>query len=444
MSIKPNRAIEASENKCFHAEITIDYRTIPYGFNVLTNQQPPGNSINHTCSNYDSWDENVSTENKLQNPSEKTPISIAEFLGKYLDLTPIRNVFSNEYGTIDYHYRFPLDAMIKSSMIRRIKCMRSFQKLVNRYESNQQDAQSVGFKNNGNGRCKIPDRRTFRHWENIRIDNNTLGTAMDRCIIALKNELEKHGEILGRRIGIDSTPLESLFNDDEAGYSGHYEKTGYKIHGAYDLDRNIPLAIIITPMNEGDSPFFDVLLAKLHMLGIKFEKVFADGAYDSYEHFALVHITYKGELYTNLGIDAVFNEKGTEENIQQEYNKFWKWKDFISLDKATMQDKLDYLMKHGKIEIVGAYFRNQLLKKWRQWDIEKARGNPIPYNERNAAEGYHGFVKKYLNLQNYFDYRGIRNVERHVRWTYLAVLGISLARAQNGITEDLTQIAYFG
>jgi hypothetical protein len=32
---------------------------------------------------------------------------------------------------------------------------------------------------------------------------------------------------------------------------------------------------------------------------------------------------------------------------------------------------------------------------------------------------------------------------RHVRWAYLAILEIALGRAQNGITEDLTQIAYF-
>jgi len=375
MTIKPRREIESSENKCFHAEITIDYKTIPYGFNVLTNEQTQRTNINHTCSNYDSWDENVSVEIQLQNPTEKNSISIAEFLGKYLDLTPIRNVFSNEYGEVDYHYRFPLDAMIKSSMIWRIKSMRSFQKLVNRFEANRQDAQIIGFKNNGNGRCKILVRRTFRHWENIRMDNHTLESAMDRCIIALKNELEKHGEILGKRIGIDSTPLESLFNDDQAGYSGHYEKTGYKIHVAYDLDRNIPLAIIITPMNEGDSPFFKVLLAKLHLLEIKFEKVFADGAYDSYEHFALVHVTYNAKFYTNLGITAINNEKGTEEYINQEYNKFWRWKDFISLDKATMQDKLEYLMKHDKTEIAGAYFRNQLLKERRHRKIQKAREN---------------------------------------------------------------------
>ena len=64
-------------------------------------------------------------------------------------------------------------------------------------------------------------------------------------------------------------------------------------------------------------------------------------------------------------------------------------------------------------------------------------------NLRNAAEGFHGFIKKYLNIQNYLDYKGIRNVERHVRWTYLAILGVALARAQNGITENLTQISFF-
>jgi len=100
-------------------------------------------------------------------------------------------------------------------------------------------------------------------------------------------------------------------------------------------------------------------------------------------------------------------------------------------------------MKHDKIDVVGAYFRNHFLKKWEKWQEEKKEGNHVAYNDRNVAEGVHGFVKKYLNLQNYFDYRGIRNVERHVRWTYLAILGIALARAQNGITEDLTQIVYF-
>ena len=443
MSIKPRKEIEARENKCFHAETIIDFDSIPYDFRDLTNELTTETIDNHTCGDYNSWDIDVSLEDQLQNPTEKHPVSIAEFLGKYLDLTPIRDVFTAQYGKVDYHYRFPLDAMIKSSMARRIKCMRSFQKLVNRFETNQNDAKIIGFENNGNGRFKIPDRRTFRHWENVRINNQTLEDAMDCSVISLRKKLEKHGEILGRRIGIDSTPLEALFNDEDAKASGHYGMKGYKIHGAYDLDRNIPLAIIVTPMNEADSPYFKPLLVKLHELGIKFEKVFADGAYDSFEHFALLHLMYNAKFYTNPGDNAIYHEKGTHEGIQHEYNRLRHKADFLPPDQVTFQDKLEYLFKYGKYKLVGAYYRNQFLKKWEQWQIEKKEGNHVAYNDRNAAEGVHGFVKKYLNLQNYFDYRGIRNVERHVRWTYLAILGIALARAQNGITKDLTQIAFF-
>ena len=438
MSIKPLDEIEESKNKCFHAEIVLDHNFTSYDFGELTNEHSVFND--YRCSFLDN---DFQRSNGLQNPTEKNPFSIAEFLGKYLDISMIREIFKSQYGDVDYHYRFPLDAMIKSSMLRRIKCMRSFQKLVNRFQTNQIDAKTIGFENDGNGRYKIPDRRTFWHWENIRIGNKTLETAMDLSMIFLRKELKKHGETLGRRVGIDSTPLEALFNDQNAKYSGHYEKTGYKIHGAYDLDRNIPLAIIVTPMNDADSPYFIPLLGKLHELGIKFEQVFADGAYDTFEHFAFIHLVYNAKFYTNPGTNAVFNEKGTPEGIQHEYNKFWKNENYKLPNEVTLQDKLEYLMKYDKTDAVGSYFRNQYLEKWEKWQEEKKDGNHIDYSNRNAAEGFHGFVKKYLNLQNYFDYRGIKNVERHVRWTYLAVLGIALARVQNGITENLTQIAFF-
>lgn len=443
MSIKPQKEIEARENKGFHAETIIDFEHTPYDFSDLTNELSTKVVHSDNYFNVDDWTTDIINFEQLKNPTEKNPISIAEFLGKYLDLTSLRRVFESNYGDLDYHYRFPLDAMIKSSMIRRIKSMRSFQKLVNRFEINQYDAKAVGFENNGNGRCKIPDRRTFRYWENVRIDNKTLETAMNSCIKSIKDELEKHGIILGRRIGIDATPLESLFNDKDAKYSGHYDMTGYKVHGVYDLDYNIPLAIIITPMNAGDSPYFKRLLVKLKDLGIKFEKIFADGAYASYYNFALVHVVHHARLYTNLGVKAKFNEKGTIEGIQEEYNKLRGKPDFIPPGNVSLLERMQLLMKYGKFEPVGGYFRNQLLKTWIHWKRKQRKQDHILYNDRNAAEGVHGFVKKYLNLQNYFDYRGIRNVERHVRWTYLAILGIALARAQNGITEDLTQIAYF-
>jgi hypothetical protein len=441
VSQPPIKEIDASKNKCFHAEITIDYSDIPYEINSLTNELSTDVNFNHgynTGFSYFDGDNFL-----LKNPTEKNPISIAEFLGKYLELDFIKDIFTEQYGSVDYHFRFPLDSMIKASMVRRIKCMRSFQKLVNRFETNQRDAKSIGFQNNGNGRCKIPDRRTFRHWENVRIDNQTLEVSMDKFVINIREELEKHDIILGKRVGIDSTPLEALFNDNDAGYSGHYKMTGYKIHGAYCLDTNTPLAIIITPMNESDPNYFKPLLSKLKELGIKFDKIFADGAYDTFEHFALIHHVYKAVFYTNPGTNAICHEKGNPEGIQHEYNRLRNKDGFLPPDKVTFEDKLDFLMKYGKYKPVGAYFRNKFLKNWEQWQAKKKEGDQSPYNYRNACEGFHGFVKQWLNLQNYFDYRGIRNVERHVRWTYLALLGVALARVKNGIANDLTQIAFF-
>lgn len=443
MVSQTKRQIEARENKGFHAETIVDFESIPYDFSNLSNELSTNVVHSDNYFSADDWTVEVADFNQLKNPNEKNPISIAEFLGKYLDLTSLRHVFESRYGKLDYHHRFPLESMIKASMIRRIKSMRSFQKLVNRFETNQYDAKDIGFENNGDGRYKIPDRKTFWHWENVRIDIKTLETAMNICIKSIRDELKKHGIVLGRRIGIDATPLQSLFNDKDAKYNCHYDMTGYKVHGAYDLDYNIPLAIIITPMNKGDSPYFKRLLSKLRDLGIKFEKVFADGAYDSYYNFSLVHVAHHARFYTNLGVKAKFNEKGTLEGIQEEYNKLRDKLDYIPPDKVTLLEKMQLLMKYGKFEPVGGYFRNQLLKTWIHWKRKQKKQDHILYNDRNVAEGFHGFAKKYLNLQNYFDYRGIRNVERHVRWTYLAILGIALARAQNGITEDLTQIAYF-
>ena len=75
-------------------------------------------------------------------------------------------------------------------------------------------------------------------------------------------------------------------------------------------------------------------------------------------------------------------------------------------------------------------------------DMKARRAEPSQYNKRNVVEGFHGYVKRFLNLEHHLDYRGMLNVERHIRWTYFAVMAMVLVRLQNGIMEDLTQIAY--
>ena len=119
------------------------------------------NSFNVECGLYP--DKFVNTSHPtFENPTERNPMNITDFFSR-LDVSSIEDILRAKYGSLAYHYSYPLGAMIKASMIRRIKCMRSFQKLVNRFMTNEIDAKNVGFND------KIPDRRTFRHWENVRI-----------------------------------------------------------------------------------------------------------------------------------------------------------------------------------------------------------------------------------------------------------------------------------
>ena len=89
------------------------------------------------------FDLNLSSD--FVNPTEKKPMSIAECYS-YLNLGPIFDIFEERYGKLDYHYRYPLGAMFKACLLRRISNRRSFQKLVNRLEVQHQDAKWLGFK----------------------------------------------------------------------------------------------------------------------------------------------------------------------------------------------------------------------------------------------------------------------------------------------------------
>lgn len=379
----------------------------------------------------------IQTRSVFDNPTEKLPMNICGFF-KHFDISPILKVFADRYGGVNYHYRYPMDAMIRASFVRRIKCMRSFQKLVNRFILNKEDAKDIGFKE------KIPDRRTFRHWENVRNDTRTLNNAMKAMIKAIQKEMKSQGMQLGKRIAIDATPFESLFNDKDARYNGHYEISGYKIFGVHDLDHNIPLAFILTPADVGDSPLLIPLLKRIKKLGIDFEEVYADGAFNGFENFAYVRQECGAKFLTKLHKNSILKKEGMPEAIQKRYNEYRYEKDFVLPDELSFQKKLDYLLKKGDHRFVGAYHRNEFMPEWEMMEEVKNRKiAPSQYNIRNLIEGWHGFVKKYLNIQTYFDKKGYKKTENHVYWTYMAVLGLALTRLQNGITEDLIQLAFF-
>ncbi len=342
----------------------------------------------------------------MEQPTEYHPMNICEFLSN-LDLSDVLKVFSDKYGSVDYHFRYSMTAMMKSAIMGRIKNMRSFQKVVNRLKSNESDAKLLGF----NG--KVPDRRTFRHFENVRINSVDLEDAMDSFSISINEELIKHGEKI-KRVGIDSTPLKSMAEDEDAKFNTHYGIRGYKIHGVYDLDRKIPLAIIVTDARVHDGPVLLELLYKLWDNGIKFEEVYANGAYDSYEHFAHIHAIFNAKYYGRLPKNVKKHRHGTAYEIKRQYQFHRREKDWIT--DADLNDMMIYLIEHDRVKPVVAYFRNQYIKEWELMEeLKKNKVAPSQYNKRNVVEGFHGWIKQFLNLEIYLDYRGIKNVEREIR-----------------------------
>jgi len=397
---------------------------LPHYSNPLSYIKPP-TIVENIIGNF------LDLKPSFPNPTKEQPQSLATFLGA-LDCSPFEDIFARCYGSVDYHYRHPMTAMIKAAVLRRVAGIRSYQKLVNRLKVSHSDSVDLGFKD------KLPARTAFWDFESKRIDVDTLTEAMDAAVRSIRIELSNNGVKLGRRVAIDSTPLEGLLDDKDARANKHYKIRGYKIHGVYCLDTNIPLAIFITPANDGDGPKLVDLLNHIHGLGIEFEEVFADGAYSGFENFALVCGYYGARFITNIRSDAVISPQGTMEKLKNKYHRYWANGGF---DKnADLQKMCRFLIRQKQVKLVGAYFRNIHLKVW----MNRPKTMRAYYNKRNMVEGFHGFVKKYLHLRTFFDrVRGHEKVEHHVRWVYFGLLAVCLTRAQNGVTERLTEVAWF-
>jgi hypothetical protein len=112
--------------------------------------------------------------------------------------------------------------------------------------------------------------------------------------VLLGRMIREYTKHVGKRIpciAIDSTPLEAYRARDEdarLGYSVDGRFFGYKIHVAVDARREIPLAVIITPGNEHDSPWLPRLLEKVRNQRIRFGVVIADAGYDSKENYEAI------------------------------------------------------------------------------------------------------------------------------------------------------------
>ena len=424
MDFKAPRGTKDKEaDKCFLAENNGVYSM---SFDV----ESDGNAIEKVSYEHNFWSDflyNDLEDDGFRNPTLQDPMTAAEFLS-YLDLSKVMAKIDERYGTKDWHYRYSPEAMLKALILKYIKGLRWDTTLVRYLKKHPEEAKQLGF----NG--KIPSQQTFSYFINRRLMREGLYDIFDSLVIAIKEELELHGRKMGRIVSIDSTPVKALPRDPDARYNGHYKLRGYKIHGAIDADYNIPLAFNFTPANVGDSPQYKRLIERMYEMGITINKILADGAYASFENFAVANWKYYARTIFNLRKDCKINKNGTPEGIQKAYQRLRNISGFKP--EPGMEFMVAFLMWHGKEKVVGAYYRNQHILDWEEDPV----GMQKEYNKRSGIEAFHGHLKQQMNLEMFLTKRGLQRVEMHVLLCYIALLSVALCRIQHGCFEKITTV----
>jgi len=371
---------------------------------------------------------------EFTNPSNELPMKATAFLS-CLDLSAILPVIAEKYVDNDRHYRHDPQAMFKALILRRLLGLRWHTDLERYFQGHPDEARAIGF-NNPNGRRIIPNHCTFTHFER-RIGIEGMREILDIFVMQVRTELKRMGMELGSNVAIDSTPIEGKQNDPDTEFNPYYRVKGYKVHGIYDLDFQLPVALEFTKINDGDAPHLPRLLDKLHSLGMDPREVYADGAYASFDNLAFVATNCKGKAHFNFKSGSKENKMGSIAAIMRLYKTMWKHEGYDP--NAPIEKVLEFLMNKGHVEEAGAYYWNQYVRDWR--DLRDSTKKA--YNRRAAIEAFHGHMKQQMLLEKFMDARGIERAERHVLMVYISLLAVALCRLQHGIMEGLSNVRCF-
>ena len=192
---------------------------------------------------------------------------------------------------------------------------------------------------------------------------------------------------------------------------------------------NYPLFMIHSDGNANDKPYGEQLIEIAQMMNLKPEKVLMDGGYDSFEMHTRIFEKLGATPIIGLRYDAVLSKTAAEKSILELINKFWKRG---SGDCKSFKDKLLFLAKTNKREIVGQYLRNQTIK-----NLEKV--NEI-LKGRGVCERKHAHIKAIVK----FDVVGYKKYSRNLysMVNFITFQLMSLAHLQNGFQNKTSFARY--
>lgn len=364
-------------------------------------------------------------------PGRATPVRTAYYL-RFADvdrLDPLLRLGYKDPAKIVYP---PRAVFLAAIPFKTLKGLRGWDALSRHLHEYPQDAQDLGFAL-VDGEPQVPSGETLRLFVTRRLGNARLEGVMDTLVQLLADALRRLGHDLGRRVGDDATPLESNGDDPEAAYNDHYEKTGYKVDIALDLDHDVPLAKQTIRLNEAEAGCLIPNLERLQALGLRPEAAWIDGGYTSFHNLAYLGVNgIRGHYHPTMS--WVHRDDATQDAVERAYQAEWNHEDFRL--QPTLDEQLRFLHHQGRTQLVGAYFRNQTMAEYE----ECPDGYLDVYHARSQDEGLNGHLKRCLDFQTRFHGQGLARADLHATTCLVTKLVVALVRAQQGITQRLSSL----
>ncbi|MEM0344078.1 MAG: hypothetical protein QXU73_07540 [Thermoplasmata archaeon] len=102
--------------------------------------------------------------------------------------------------------------MLRTVIYQRLVGLRHTTQLATKLRNSWRDTipRNLGFRTKADGDLKVPDRRTIDRFIWKRLGRTGVNTVLDLMVMELRKHLLRRKIRLGRRIAIDSTPLEGM------------------------------------------------------------------------------------------------------------------------------------------------------------------------------------------------------------------------------------------
>jgi len=412
-------------------------------------------------------------------PSKKTPIPTAAIIGR-LDLEFLESMLLKFYKTTPH---YPPTTMLRGILLQRRKKLgwRGLKRYLIAYPD---DARRLGFVDE-DGIVHIPSHEQFRTFVQNRIDWDNL---RDAIITELQAAGRENGIKIGSETVEDATMIETIENDPDGKYNGHYEKKGLKEDIITCRKTGLPLMNATIGGTECEGHFLIEQLEHLRELGIQVTDHWIDGTYATFENIATCQALLGTTLHYQVQEGWVIKDDGEPEHIKKLYQSFWKDSEFSQ--NEDLDDMMAFLARRGRdlvtegrslqqaalsegawgdgkrkkrgrpsnnelaaqarfnkgqsiinrgmalLEPVGAYYRNAVMRRAKEdpeW-MKKDKG------KRQLAESINNHLKNDLGLQDDLRVKGIRKVHIHTTIGAVFLLLIGLHKVRHGVRKDLASI----